>query len=283
MKTIFHHAYLLILILLVSCQDKIELDLPEGEKYLVVEGWISNEQHPHEVKLSYTAPYFSNSEVPPATGATVILRNDLSEEITLTEETPGIYIIPEPGDTGVSYQIDISLQDGSRYQSEFELLREPTPILDIFWQLSEDEPNTENDENPEDIYDVLISAYEPEPIGDFYRWRSILNGIEQQEPFDIFVTNDEFVNGNPIPEFNVTEELYSEPDTVTIIQEHISREAFDFLSLLQQQTAFVGGPFDTPPAPIVGNVKNLDDPDKNALGFFGAAGRDRAMVVVGVE
>ncbi len=91
------------------------------------------------------------------------------------------------------------------------------------------------------------------------------------------------MDGNFIPEFNVTNELYSKPDTVRIVQERISKDAYEFLIAIQSQTAFVGGPFDTPPSPINGNVKNLEDPRKNALGFFGAAGVDDATVVVGVE
>lgn len=271
------------LFVLSACQDKIDLDLPEGETFLVVEGWITNADRPHEVKLTYSAPYFENTPPPPATGATVLITDDEGNETQLTEEEPGVYVFPGPGEVGRSYRLDISLEDGTPYQSDFELLREPIPILDIRWQLSEDEPNEDNDENPDDIYDVLITTSEPAGPGDHYQWRSFLNGVEAREPFDIFATNDEGVDGNFIPELNVTNELYSEPDTVRIVQERISKAAFEFLTSIQSQTAFVGGPFDTPPSPIRGNVKNLQDPQKNALGFFGAAGVDDATVVVGVE
>lgn len=271
------------LALLSSCQDVVDLDLPEGEEFLVVEGWITNEEGPHDFILTNTAAYFDDAPPEPATGATVFLRDDQGMEVVLDETSPGVYTYPDSGIVGHSYQLEILLADGERYISEYEFLYEPAPILDIYWQLSEDEPDPDNGENPDDIYDVLIFAIEPEGLGDHYRWRSILNGVEQQEPFDIFVTDDQFVDGNPIPEFNVTEDLYSLNDTVTIIQERISGDAYEFLSLLQQQTAFVGGPFDPPPAPIRGNIRNVNDPDDLALGFFGASGRDRATVIVGVE
>jgi len=273
----------LAIITLASCQDKIDLDLPEGEKFLVVEGWITNEERDHTVKLTFTQQYFDSSQPTAASGAFVVVRDNEGTETELEETAAGIYTYPGPGEVGRSYQLEILLDEGTRYLSDWELLREPVPIFSIEWRLSEDEPDPDNDENPDDIYEVIINTQEPAGLGDHYQWRSFLNGVEQRDPFDIFVTTDEFVDGNPIPEFNVTDELYSTPDTVRIVQERISRAAYEFYTELQSQTAFVGGPFDTPPAPLQGNVRNVADETKSALGFFGAAGVDAATTVVGVE
>jgi len=279
----FSFLFLAAGLLLGSCQDVVELDLPEGEEFLVVEGWITNEDRPHNVILTTTAAYFDEADPAPATDAMVFIRDDEGMETLLDETSPGVYTYPDSGTVGRSYQLEIVLENGKRYLSTYEEIFVPVPILAIEWQLSEDEPDVDDGENLDDIYDVLIFTIEPAGLGDNYRWRSTLNGVEAREPFDIFVTDDQFVDGNPIPDFNVTDELYSQFDTVTIIQERISREAREFLQLLQQQTAFVGGPFDPPPSPLRGNIANVTDPDDLALGFFGAAGRDRATIVVGVE
>lgn len=270
-----------VVFILTSCQEKIDLNLPEGEQFLVVEGWISNEPGPYVVRLTVTTPYFDSSPQPVISGALVTLRDDLDLETVLTETDPGIYLYPDSGIVGRSYQIDIELPDGGRYRSDFELLRQPVPILSISYRLSDDEPDPDNDEQPNDIYDVVITTMEPAGKGDHYRWRTILNGVMQTDPWDISVANDDLVDGNFIPDLDVSGELYSAGDTVTVIQERISKAAYELLSAIQTQTAFVGSPFDSPPAPIRGNVHNLDDPDHYALGFFGAVGRDRATVVVG--
>lgn len=282
MKRIYQIVIFISLILTFSsCQDKIDLDLPDGETFLVVEGWVTNESDPQTVKLTYTAPYFDDVAPPVVTGANVLLRDDAGNETALTESDPGLYQFMEAGVIGRSYQLHIHLPEGDSYESDFELLQEPVSIDSIFWQLSDREPNADADENPNDIYDVLINTYEPEGRGDHYQWRSFLNGVEALDPWDIFTTSDQLVDGGPILDFNVTSKLYSSPDTVVIVQERISKAAYEFLSQLQSQTAFVGSPFDTPPVPIEGNVRNLSDPNRNALGFFGAAGRDRATVIVG--
>lgn len=281
MKRLIYISFFFVLLITAACTDKIDLKLPDGETFLVVQGWITNEAGPQEIKLSYSAPYFGDSPQPVVTNATVKIRDDEGNETNLSQSAPGTYIYPDSGITGRSYQLLIYLPEGDNYESDFELLQQPVPIDSIAWQLSDKTPNADNNENPNDIYDVLIFTQEPSGKGDYYQWRSFLNGVEQREPFDIFTTSDDLVNGSAIPDFNVTDELYSMPDTVTIVQEHISRAAYDFLTQVQTQTAFVGGPFDTPPAPIQGNVHNMTNPKKDALGFFGTAARDRATTIVG--
>lgn len=282
MKSLFQIIlFFSMFIILNSCEDKIDLELPDGETFLVVQGWITNENSPLAVHLTNTSPYFDDVASPVVTGATVILRDNEGNESVLIETIPGTYLFDDIGVIGRSYQLRINLPEGDIYESDFELLQEPVPIDSIYWQLSEDEPNPDNDESPDDIYDVLIETYEPEGRGDHYQWRSFLNGVEAREPFDIFTTSDQLVDGGPILQFDVTGKLYSAPDTVVIVQERISKAAYEFLTQLQNQTAFVGSPFDTPPVPIQGNVYNLSDPKRNALGFFGAAARDRATIIVG--
>jgi len=282
MNRIFQILLFSVLIIgLNSCEEKIDLELPEGETFLVVEGWITNENNPHFVKLSYTSPYFDERPSPAATGATVFLRDNEGNETELIETIPGTYQFDFGGIIGRSYQLRINLPNGDNYESNYELLRTPVPIDSIYYVLSEREPNSNFDENPDDIYDVVIDTYEPEGLGDHYQWRSFLNGVEAREPIDIFTTSDQLVDGGPIIALNITYKLYSIPDTVEIVQERISKEAYEFIANLQNQTAYVGSPFDTPPVPILGNVRNLSDPKRNALGFFGAAGRDRATVIVG--
>lgn len=281
MKRLITISLLVGLLFSVACTDQINLDLPDGETFLVVEGWISNEAGPHKIKLSYTAPYFEDSPQPVVADASVKIRDNEGNETTLSQSVPGTYIYPDSGITGRSYQLLIHLPEGDYYESDFELLQEPILIDSIAWKLSDKTPDPDNDENPDDIYDVVIYTQEPAGRGDYYQWRSFLNGVEQRDPWDIFTTSDDLVDGAPIPDFNVTDELYSLADTVTIVQEHISRAAYDFLTQVRTQTAFVGSPFDTPPAPIQGNVHNMTNPKKDALGFFGAAARDRATIIVG--
>lgn len=276
-------AFIGLVTLGTSCQEKIELDLPEGEQFLVVEGFITTTERPHIITLSYTSAYFDESPQPKATGATVIIRDEEGVEFTLPEIEDGKYEYPTAGEVGKSYQLEIFLEDGEHYISTYEEMEDVVEIDAIDYRLSEEEPDLDDGENEDDIYDVIIWTQEKPGIGDYYRWRAFLNGVEYQQPYDNFVASDEFVDGNYIPEFNVTDELYSKGDTVRIIQEHIQRSQYEFINLLVSQTADLGGPFDNPPAPIIGNITNVDDPNKYGLGYFGTAAQSIAEVVVGVD
>lgn len=274
MKAIIYKILFVVLVIFffASCQEKIDLELPEGEQFLVVEGWINAYDSLHLVKLSYTAPYFSNVPQPKVKDAVVILEDNEGNEEVLNEIEEGVYEIDRQGIEGREYRLRIHLPEGDTYLSKFELLREPVPIDSIYYQLSDREPMEQLGEKPDQIYDVLIDTYEPEGRGDFYRWRSFVNGVEAQEPSDIVIVTDYLLDGAPVIEFNVTYNLYALGDTVKIIQEHISADAYEFLASIWSQTAMVGSPFDSPPVPIKGNVQNITDPNRPALGFFGAAG-----------
>ncbi len=264
-----------------ACEDRIELDLPKGETLLVAQGWLTNEDRPHQFRLNYSQQYFDASIPPAVNDATVILRDSDGIESVLDETSPGIYTYPQGGEAGTAYQVEITLPDGKHYMSDFEELAEQVEIVDIRWRISSRGPSTLLDEDPDQIYEVVIDAFEPPGVGDFYRWRLIVNGVEKDLPQNLTISSDEFVDGNPIVNFEPFFELFFLGDTVTVIQERITSEAYNFLLLIQSQTAFVGGPFDTPPAPISGNVRNLADEKRNALGFIGTSGRSTATVIAG--
>jgi hypothetical protein len=107
MKRNFKNATLFFLAIaaaLTSCQEVIELDLPEGEEFLAVEGWITNEDRPHDIILTTTAAYFDSSDPAPVSNANVFIRDDQGMEMLLPETDLGVYTYPDSGIVGHSYQ-----------------------------------------------------------------------------------------------------------------------------------------------------------------------------------
>ena len=264
------------LVLFSGCEDVIELDLPDGEPQLVVDGWLTDQPGEKVVRLRYSANYFSDAPTPAATGALVWLHDALGPVDTLREEPlgSGDYKTGYVGRAGQTYTLYIRLPNGESYASMPQVLKEVPKIDSIYARFKEETPV--QDEG----YYVSIDTKEPAGVGDFYRWRLYINGEYQNDPFDILVASDEFVDGNPIIDFEVATKPAQLGDTVRIEQMTISREAFDFLTQVQIQTAFVGSLFDTPPAPIPSNIKNLTDPSTEALGFFGVSGLTAAELVI---
>lgn len=260
----------------MACEDVIELDLPATDPRLVVEGWLTNEPVEQEVRLSLSAPYFENAELPAVSGARVVLFDGQNPVDTFAEksDSPGFYSSDFNLQAGGLYSVYIWSPDGKEYQSVPQIL-EPVPAIDSIYAVFKEE-SPFDDEG----YYVTINTREPAGIGDHYRWRQYINGEFQNGPFDLNYASDEFADGNPILDFEVATQPAQVGDTVRIDQMTISREAFEYLQQVQQQTAFVGSLFDTPPAPIPGNIRNLNDPEDQPLGFLGISGLTFAEIVI---
>lgn len=268
-----------IILGLTSCQDVIDLDLPATDPQLVVEGWLTNEPVEQQVRLSLSAPYFENAELARQSGALVVLFDGENPVDTFMETggASGLYASSFQLQAGGVYSVYIGLPDGRQYQSVPQVLKPVPPIDSIYAEFREESPF--EDEG----YYVFINTREPAGAGDHYRWRQYINGELQNAPFDLNYASDEFVDGNPIIGFEVATQAAQAGDTVRIDQMTISREAFDFLVQVQNQTAFVGSLFDTPPAPIPGNLRNLNDPEDQPLGFLGISGLTFAELVIEEE
>lgn len=66
--------------------------------------------------------------------------------------------------------------------------------------------------------------------------------------------------------------FYSQAGCLVVIQQmSISPEIFGINKLLESQSTATGGLADTPPASIVGNIKNLANSEERIVGYFGLA------------
>lgn len=282
MKRLIFPSILIFALAMVACEKVIDLDLPEGEPMLVVDGWYTDEDTTQFVKLSTTAPYFEDQETPRVTGAEVTLNTFEngalvgSEALVEDPENPGIYLIPNPAETGKGYQLEVNAPGFDPVRSDVQEILETPPIFDIYWE--EADPSFDDSLA---IYKVFISTFEVPGEGDAYRWFAWVDGEYQNKPENLYIANDLLVDGAVLPQFEPTDHQYRLGEVVRITQCRINQSAYDYLALLRQQTAFVGSPFDTPPAPLVGNMK-FTNKEGQALGFFGASSTSTAEITVGL-
>lgn len=274
MKSNISIAVFLSMLFFISCQDVVDLDVPEGDKQLVVDGWLTDQPGVKMVMLTTTADYFANDEPPKVTDATVVLFNENGVVDTLSENEPGNYVTEHIGQVGATYHLFIRTPDGAEYESNPELLKPVSTIDSIYYEYREE--SVFEDEG----YYVSINTSEPMGVGDHYRWKQFVNDEYLNEPFDLLYASDEFVDGNPILGFEINEEPLEAGDMYRVEQMSISEEAFEFFSQLQLQTAFVGSLFDSPPAPIKGNIVNLNPSGPKALGFFGVSSLSSAEILI---
>jgi hypothetical protein len=87
---------------------------------------------------------------------------------------------------------------------------------------------------------------------------------------DLNVLNDIYTDGKPIEGRLVAKIPYFQQTggLVEVTQQSVSQSAFRYLRLLIDQGQNTGTLADTPPAALIGNVKNINDPKESVGGIF---------------
>jgi hypothetical protein len=159
--------------LLSACIDRISLDVPNGDRHLVVEGLITDQPGPYSVTISRS---FSNNDpaygITPERGAKVSLYTDdvLVEE--LVEQGNGIYQITSvTGVVGRAYHIIIETKDGRRYTSEPEVLRPVGELTGIRAEFEARTIQTLDGEKDGDRFNIFIDGNITDEPESFVRWR----------------------------------------------------------------------------------------------------------------
>jgi hypothetical protein len=76
---------------LVSCTEEIDLQLNAANPKIIIEGAITDQRVPYEVKISKSINFNAKNEYPPVRGAFVMIVDNAGNRDTLREANPGIY------------------------------------------------------------------------------------------------------------------------------------------------------------------------------------------------
>lgn len=285
-----------------ACIDELNIDTGEGQRLLVVEGFIDTEPGPHRIRLSRSAKYGSILEdaIQKITNATVWIRDENGEQVFLTESSDGLYLTPDTfrGEVGKKYTLNITLNSGERYISTPEEIQ-PVPDIDEVVVLT-DVPFRIGAE-------CYIRWTDPVDAANFYLLEADGEYVLNSKPW-LFIGRNAFGNPTPMPkdccercyvsEFSVDDELrifkdnlsngnqqtelagfipdngrrFMEKYMIIVKLSSLTREAFQFLDVVKEQLSIEGNIFDPPPATIRGNMINLDNPDESVIGYFRASG-----------
>lgn len=287
-------VYLLILGSLGSCIDRVELPVRSEEPHLVVEGQITNEAPPYTVRLTYTGKYSEGNVADQFVyGAQVSLGNDQGRSTQFKSIGQGLYQTVDTtfrGEVGRAYSLTVVLSEGKRYASKPEQMPS-VPVIDsvvttfrrsdnfvtpyrYFYSVTTRDPASEKNYYRWSAYGIVTRKSKGVPCSPnapfsicFDRcWLTIVNN-------DVNVYSDEAVNGNRIrsPDILSLPVYAIGPQLMEVQQYGITQANYQFWKLYQQQNARTGSIFDPLPAPIVGNLLNVNDPADVARGYFATA------------
>jgi hypothetical protein len=277
-------------VFLLSCVEQIDLPYRNEAPKLVVDGEITNEAPPYNLRLSYSGKFVSGSIITSnlaVNGARVILTDDKGNTVRFRQNIyePALYQTDANYrcEIGRSYSLRIELPDGSVYIAKPQLMQNVAPITNIYA------------DKIKNFVRFYIDTKDAENSTDFYRWKSYSISLKttggngsggdgtcasscwtynQENTANIF--SDKYINGKEIKKRLVQ---YSPIDATAPLSQHyvevkqmaISQEAYLFWQQYEEQKTRTGSIFDPLPSTIIGNIINEKNDKDFALGFFGVS------------
>jgi Domain of unknown function (DUF4249) len=267
-----------ILMEVISCTERIEIETGHEFTRLIVDGTITTDTMAHSVILSSTSDYFSNQAVPKVSGATVTV-SDGSLTYYLRETSPGVYKTnPDVyGMVGHRYALKIKLSYPIGGYSEYTASSVITPPARLDSIQLEFHP----DYSLEGMWEVRGYFQDPAE-NNYYRFMVKRNAeLVTDTLTEWYVTDDRFFNGRYVIGGTVAflhqhrqDEALITGDRLTIEMDMINREYAEFILNAQSEMRGSYPLFSGPPANVKGNI------DNGAIGFFAAYSISRASAYV---
>jgi len=255
---------LLNIVFLVSCTEKIDINVGTTYTRLAVAGNITPQLGDQYIRLTKTADYFSNQPPPKVTGA-IVLVDDGDFIIQFTEDTinKGLYHAPNSyvGIPGTTYNLSIRLAEPINGSINYEAQEKMPQLSDNI-----DSIVVEFNENAK-RWMVRLYAWEP-PTVDFYMFNGMRNGVIITDSVSrVNISDDRLYNGNYTAGAVVLmldEDELQPGDTFTLILSNITEEYANFMLELQDEIRPNDPMFSGPPANVSSNINN------DAVGYFAA-------------
>ncbi|MFA5417447.1 MAG: DUF4249 family protein [Bacteroidales bacterium] len=269
-------SLVMLIFVISSCTERIDIDLDESYARLAVEGYITPEEGDQYVKLTKTANYFYNNPPEGVTQAQVKVTSGDSAVLFVEDtENPGYYKAPVDfrGIPEQVYSLEIQLKDAINnsvyYQSTETMPLQPTVIDSIELEY--------NDQWERWL--VHLYAWEP-PVVNYYLFNGYVNGEMITDSMSRkSVTDDRLYNGNYIGGITVMvlyKDEISPGDTFTLSLSNITKSYYDFILNVQEEIQPKNPLFSGPTANVISNI------DNDAVGYFAAYSSTYASVLVTV-
>ena len=281
-----------LVLLTGACVTPIEIELPSDKKYLVIEATLTDIDTEQTINIHETYNFEKNTYNVPTLNLKVEIVVNGSEIISTTEKGKGgDYALPfnfriVPGNT---YKLRIKKPDGTTYESSEEKTTQVAAIDRIFDEFEVAGIKGERKDIPANY--IYLDFKDNPDEKDYYIWTWTLwerQYICYTNYYDFYCNRDcwEILYSK---EFNVFSDIYSNGKNTNgkligkipfysfdgalleIKQQAVSEQVYRYFKLVSEHSQNSGTLVDTPPAAIVGNVKNIINPTEPVAGVFSVA------------
>lgn len=273
-----------ILIAFSSCNTEPDLNIPEPDDKIVIDGWIETGGYAH-VLLTSNAPYFSDLDSASIrelvlTRAKVTLTDGVNSEILTLRKDKNFFppYIYEGnmlrGETGKFYTV--TAEYGGKKAYATTTIPSPVP-LDTMYFVRKDDSDS--------LRTMYIEFSDPEDETNYYRVLTMIKGKDNRYSSSLVMAiSDRYFSGQKFGfklmngKLNILtandEEYFIKGDTVSLKFCTIDKEHYEFWNTYQDEIMNASNPFASSVSVIRSNVQG------NGLGIWGGYGVSLYTVVV---
>jgi len=275
---------------LTSCERDIDIDIPDSESQIVVEGYIYKDTNAY-LFLTRSSPFFAELDSSKmrefiVRGATITISDGFTTDTMVEFEYPQyflhFYYSPNiKGVTGRSYSLRIETNGEVLTASTY--LPPPVPLDSVWWK---------PDGNLDSLGFAWAHLTDPDTVGNYYRWfakrinkYTYGENAGEQKDADFIAPlgstfDDRFINGKSFEfpynrgqqpnsdkeddDFMTEGGYYKRGDTIVVRWCTYDQANYKFWRDAESQYSSNGNPFSNP-TPITGNIQG-------GLGIFGGYG-----------
>jgi Domain of unknown function (DUF4249) len=279
MKKINIVLAIFVAVFLNSCQDVVDIPLDTANPKLVIDAsinWEKGSTGANQTIVLTTTTNFYDKVIPVVSGAIVTISNSKNVVFNFVEKTnTGEYFCKNFAPViDETYTLTV-VNKGETYtatESLKSVAKIENPTIKIFEADGKTEVKITNGIAQEKqkgfIGDALkIRAFykDPADIDNYYLYRY---KFSNETKSNYYVDEDVFFNGNPFFSLAFKDKL-TPGDKIEIVHYGISKSYYNYMNvLLSVAGSQGGGPFQSPPATVKGNIVNKTNFDNYPLGYF---------------
>ena len=294
----------LMLAAVTGCVTQFFPDISEESYSIVIEGRVTDRSERYEVRISWLQPLNSSTVTPQVSGYLVTVSDDVGNEYLFTHYRDGRYLSDSTefrAVAGRKYTLHVEGLNQAYESEPVELT--PVPSIDSVYAGPEYNEFYKPGESTYG-YQVYLDSYDPSGKCRFYMW-SFTETWEIRYPYDNeFIKNRICWKSATSADINIlstssltNSRVIKHPVTfitretdrlivkysILVRQYSVSEDEFIYRDNLRKNTLEAGGLYDAIPGAIKGNIKCVDSPGTEALGFFGASSvADRRLFIENV-
>lgn len=289
MKYLF---YILFVGVLFSCEDKIDIDHPDGGERVVVEALLTGDSIIQKIQLTSSISNKGEAIYDPIIDADVkvYVSDGVVQEFIYDS---GVYLSKSKFkvEVGKEYTCQIIKAGGDTIISAPELVT-PSSVIDSIYYLHVDDYEFVNGPprgvDEEDVgYHVFMDMQELPGYGNAYYWKVYVDGVLLTRPEELFIENDLSIYSFFYNEDGAYQEqldfnfLAPNNSIVKFEMYSISQSFYNYMITLFNNSVEAGSPFSNPPISPIGNLSYKDEENKEQVfGYFGAGVFDSKSIEI---